>query len=103
MRHARYLRIDHVMSLHRLFWVPEGTEPTDGVYVTYPADELYAVLCLESHRHQTVVVGEDLGTVPAGVRSAMRRHRLLRTWVLQAALRPRAAEPVGRGAAPRCG
>ena len=95
MRHARYLRIDHVMALHRLFWVPGGTEPTDGVYVTYPADEMYAVLCLESHRNRTVVVGEDLGTVPAGVRSSMRRHGVLGTWVLQASLRPRTAAPVG--------
>lgn len=94
MRHARYLRIDHVMSLHRLFWVPDGREPTDGVYVSYPAEESYAVLCLESHRYRTMVVGEDLGTVPAGVRSAMRRHGLLRTWVLQSALRPRAADTV---------
>ncbi len=95
MRHATYLRIDHVMSLHRLFWVPEGREPADGVYVTYPAEELYAVLCLESCRSQTVVVGEDLGTVPPGVRASMRRHGLLGTWVLQGSLRPRATPPVG--------
>jgi 4-alpha-glucanotransferase len=93
MRHAEYLRIDHVMSLHRLFWVPEGTRPADGAYVAYPADELYAVLCLESHRNQTVIVGEDLGTVPAGVRSSMRRHGVLGIWVFQASLRPRAAGP----------
>ncbi len=84
MRHAGYLRIDHVMALHRLFWIPEESEPVDGVYVNYPADELYAVLCLESHRSQTVVVGEDLGTVPTVVRSTMKRHGVLRTWVLQA-------------------
>jgi 4-alpha-glucanotransferase len=95
MRHAAYLRIDHVMSLHRLFWVPTGAEPADGVYVTYPAEELYAVLSLESHRNKTVVVGEDLGTVPAEVRPAMRRHGVLRTWVFQGGLRPRAADPVG--------
>ena len=94
MGHARYLRIDHVMSLHRLFWVPEGMVPMDGVYVAYPADELYAVLCLESHRNRTVVVGEDLGTVPPEVRPALRRHGLLRTWVLQTALRLRAVRPV---------
>jgi 4-alpha-glucanotransferase len=94
MRHARYLRVDHVMSLHRLFWVPAGREPTDGAYVGYPAEESYAALCLESWRHRTVVVGEDLGTVPAGVRAAMRRHQVLGTWVFQSALRPRAAFPV---------
>jgi len=90
MRHASYLRIDHVMSLHRLFWVPEGRQPAEGVYVRYPADELYAVLCLESNRHHTTVVGEDLGTVPAGVRATMRRRGVLGTWVMQGALRPRA-------------
>lgn len=94
MRHATCLRIDHVMSLHRLFWVPEGLTPSDGVYVKYPAEELYAVLCVESHKHATVVVGEDLGTVPAGVRSAMKRRGVLRTWVLQSSLRPRAADAV---------
>ena len=99
MRHAQFLRVDHVMGLHRLFWVPEGKEPADGVYVGYPAEELYAVLSLESHRHRTVVVGEDLGTVPPGVRSGMRRHGVLGTWVLQSSLRPRAAEPIAR--APR--
>lgn len=95
MRHARYLRVDHVMSLHRLFWVPAGREPADGAYVTYPAEESYAALCLESWRHRTVVVGEDLGTVPAGVRAAMRRHQVLGTWVFQSSLKSRAAFPVG--------
>lgn len=96
MRHSRFLRVDHVMALHRLFWVPEKREPADGVYVGYPAEELYAILSLESHRHQTVVIGEDLGTVPSGVRSSMRRHGMLGTWVLQSSLRPRAAEPISR-------
>jgi len=86
MRYARYLRVDHVMSFHRLFWVPQGMSAKDGVYVTYPAEEMYAVLSLESHRHQTRVVGEDLGTVPAGVRSSMRRHGVGRTWVFQSSV-----------------
>ncbi len=96
MRHARYLRLDHVMSLHRLFWVPEGCRPEDGAYVGYPAEELYAVLCVESHRHRTVLVGEDLGTVPPEVRPTMRRHGLLRTWVLQSSLRKRLKDPLGK-------
>jgi 4-alpha-glucanotransferase len=87
MRHASYLRIDHMMSFHRLFWVPRGMSAREGVYVTYPAEELYAVLALESHRHRTLVMGEDLGTVPAGVRSSMRRHGVGRTWVFQSAVR----------------
>lgn len=89
MRHARYLRVDHVMAFHRLFWVPQGMSAGQGVYVTYPAEEIYAVLSLESHRHHTVVVGEDLGTVPAGVRSSMRRHGVARTWVFQSAVHVR--------------
>ncbi len=96
MRFASRLRIDHVMALHRLFWIPEGREPSQGVYVDYPADELYAVLCLESHRHRTSVTGEDLGTVPAGVRPSMRRHGVSGTWVLQSSLRPRSKQVIGK-------
>jgi 4-alpha-glucanotransferase len=95
MRHASHLRVDHVMSLHRLYTIPVGAEPAGGVYVSYPAEELYAVLALESHRNRTVVVGEDLGTVPTGVRAALRRHGILRTWVFQAALRTRGDTPAG--------
>jgi 4-alpha-glucanotransferase len=94
MRFATWLRIDHVMSLHRLFWIPAGRGPDQGVYVDYPTDELYAVLCLESFKTQTLVTGEDLGTVPPGVRSRMRRHNVLGTWVLQGAVRPRSARVV---------
>jgi 4-alpha-glucanotransferase len=94
MRHAAYLRIDHFMGLHRLFCIPEGSDASEGVYVAYPAEEQYAVLCLESHRNRTIVVGEDLGTVPAGVRADMRRHGVLGTWVLQLSLSDRARKPV---------
>jgi len=92
MRHASVLRIDHMMSFHRLFWIPAGTEPKDGVYVTYPAEELYGVLSRESHRHKTAVVGEDLGTVPSGVRASMGRHAVARTWIFLGSLRPRAKD-----------
>jgi 4-alpha-glucanotransferase len=91
MRPAGMLRIDHVMSLHRLFWVPEGHAADDGVYVRYPADELYAVVCLESWRQRCVVVGEDLGTVARDVRPAMKRSGLRGTFVL----------PYGRSSNPR--
>jgi 4-alpha-glucanotransferase len=82
MRVAAMLRLDHVMGLHRLYWIPRGMPSSGGVYVRYPAEELYAVLCLESHRHRTEVVGEDLGTVPDEVRTAMEAHALRRTWVI---------------------
>jgi len=83
LRHAAVLRIDHVMSLHRLWWVPRGFSPEAGVYVTYPSEELYAALCLEASRTGSAIVGEDLGTVPPSVRPAMRRHGLGRTWAVQ--------------------
>lgn len=83
MRHASVLRIDHVAGLHRLFWIPAGMDSSDGVYVHYPAGELYAVLSLESHRNRTVLVGEDLGTIPDYVRPAMADHGVLRSYVLE--------------------
>ena len=81
MRHASMLRIDHVMGLYRLYCVPRGFAATDGAYLRYRADELYAVVTLESHRHQCSVAGEDLGTVPPEVRPALRRHGIARLYV----------------------
>ena len=75
LRFSRVLRVDHVMQLRRMYWVPEG-DSRNGVYVRNPEEELYAVLCLESHRAGAVVVGEDLGTVPREIRRGMRRHGL---------------------------
>jgi len=82
MRHARILRIDHVMGLHRIFCIPRGMEAASGTYLRYRPEELYALLSLESHRHETTVVGEDLGTVPKEVPKAMRRHGVNRMFVL---------------------
>lgn len=81
-RVCRLLRVDHVMGLHRLYWIPRGFPASAGVYVRYPADELYAVLLLEAWRAGATVVGEDLGTVPGEVRRRLDRHGILRMYVL---------------------
>ena len=94
MRHASVVRIDHVMWMRRMFWVPDGMSARDGVYVRYPEEELYAILSLESHRNRCTVVGEDLGTVPKGVRTTMTRHAVHRIYVLQYELRTTGRTPV---------
>jgi 4-alpha-glucanotransferase len=76
------LRIDHVMSLFRLWWVPRGFGATDGVYVHYPLDELVARVVEESARARCLVIGEDLGTVPDEVRRAMEERQLFHYKVL---------------------
>jgi 4-alpha-glucanotransferase len=81
--HADCLRIDHIMGLQRMYMIPEGHEATDGAYVSYRAEELHALVALEAHRAGAVVVGEDLGTVPDGVRQRMAQDHMLRTWVFQ--------------------
>jgi glycogen operon protein len=71
MRHAAALRIDHVLGFARQFWVPRGAEGREGTYVKFPLDALIAVTAIESWRARCLVVGEDLGTVPEGLREAL--------------------------------
>lgn len=83
MTYASMLRIDHVMGLHRAFWIPEGFSAADGLYVHHRAAEYYAILSLESHRHHLQIVGENLGTVPPYVTEALARHKILGMHVSQ--------------------
>jgi 4-alpha-glucanotransferase len=83
LRYAKLLRVDHVMGLHRLFWIPEGSSGERGVYVEYPAEEMYAILSLESHRAQAGIVGENLGVVSPEVNRAMNRHNIRQLYVAQ--------------------
>jgi 4-alpha-glucanotransferase len=82
MRYVGALRIDHVMSLFRLWWVPRGFLSTHGVYVHYPLESICGLLAAESNRRQCVVIGEDLGVVPDEIRKAMAERYLLHYKVL---------------------
>jgi 4-alpha-glucanotransferase len=72
-RHTGALRIDHVMALRQLYFVPVGLPPTEGTYVRYPMTEMLSTLAAVSRAHRTVMIGEDLGTVPEGFRALMAR------------------------------
>ena len=72
MRHAGAIRLDHVMQLMRLFWLPPDKGPSEGAYVRYPFRDLLGIVALESRRNRCLVIGEDLGTVPDEVREPLR-------------------------------
>jgi len=82
LRHAGGLRVDHIIGLFRLWWVPKGLSAKDGTYVRYDHDALIGILALEAHRSQALVVGEDLGTVEPWVRDYLSRRGLLGTSVM---------------------
>jgi len=99
MRHMGALRIDHVMGLMRLFWIPRGNGAGAGTYVSYPFDDLLGILMLESQRNRCLVIGEDLGTVPDSLRERLRQAGILSYRVLffardgQGGVMPPAAYP----------
>jgi 4-alpha-glucanotransferase len=68
------LRVDHIMAVTRLYWIPHGFGKHEGTYVSYPSEELFAIMTLESHRNRCEVVGENLGTVPPEIDEALPRH-----------------------------
>jgi 4-alpha-glucanotransferase len=101
MELAGVLRVDHIMAWTRLYWIPHGFGLHQGTYVSYPAEELFAILTLESHRHRCEVVGENLGTVPPEIDEALPRHRIWGTYLaqFQASEDPHVAAPDARDAA----
>ena len=82
LRHAGAIRIDHVIGLFRLWWIPDGAAPGEGAYVRYDHEALVGILALEAHRAGAVVIGEDLGTVEPWVRDYLSERGVLGTSVL---------------------
>lgn len=83
LRHVGGIRIDHVMGMSRLWLIPEGAGALDGAYVTFPSETLFQLIALESWRHQAIVIGEDLGTLPYGFREQLREQGIAGMRVLR--------------------
>jgi 4-alpha-glucanotransferase len=82
LRHAGGVRIDHIIGLFRLWWIPKGAPPTDGTYVYYDHEAMIGIVALEAHRAEAIVVGEDLGTVEPSARQYLRERGLFGTSIL---------------------
>ena len=82
LRHAGAIRIDHIIGLFRLWWIPEGCGARDGAYLRYDHEALIGILCLEAYRAGAVVIGEDLGTLEPWVRDYLSDRGILSTSVL---------------------
>jgi 4-alpha-glucanotransferase len=82
LRHSGGLRVDHVIGLFRLWWIPEGAAPSEGTYVRYDHEAAIGILMLEAQRAGAVVIGEDLGTVEPWVRDYLRERGILGTSIL---------------------
>jgi 4-alpha-glucanotransferase len=82
LRHAGGVRIDHIIGLFRLWWIPQGEAPTQGTYVRYDHEAMIGIVALEAYRAAALVVGEDLGTVEPWVRDYLRDRGVLGTSIL---------------------
>jgi 4-alpha-glucanotransferase len=89
MRHAGAIRLDHVLGLNRLFLIPRGSRPSEGTYVRFPLEAMLAVVAQESHAARCLVIGEDLGTVPEGLRETLADWNV---WTYRVMLFERAAD-----------
>ncbi|MFG1230303.1 4-alpha-glucanotransferase [Xanthobacter wiegelii] len=82
LRHAGGVRIDHILGLRRLWLVPDGAGAGEGAYLTYPLEDLLRLVAIEAHAHGAIAIGEDLGTVPEGLREEMSARGILGMRVL---------------------
>jgi len=77
MQYAGALRIDHILGLMRQYWVAPGMNADEGVYISFPFDDILQIIALESHRNKCIVIGEDLGNVPEGFSTTIQNAGLL--------------------------